>query len=227
MTALEGKRLSTDGARFIAGWEGCVLHPYNDAANNATIGIGHLIHLGPVDAGDLATWRGFTYQRAIELLQRDVGEVERAIRFAITVDLDQHEFDALVDLAFNCGPGVLQGTIGDLVNERRMQAAGNAMLAWDHAGGVVLAGLRRRREADRRLLLEPEAAYFPADERRWEAEYDALRGRKGLAAAGRRRALERAMTKRRRQIWQLAQQSGWAKLNRAQRYRELLSRTGG
>ena len=38
--------MSKAGEAFLAGWEGIVLHPYNDAVNNATIGIGHLIHYG-------------------------------------------------------------------------------------------------------------------------------------------------------------------------------------
>ena len=73
------------------------------------------------------------------------------------------------------------------------------------------------------------APYRPADEARWEASYDRLRGRKGVAAAGRRRALVRAMTRRRRLIWHLAnaEAGGWNELNRAQRYRALLVRTEG
>ena len=37
--------LSGPGAGFIARFEGCVLRMYNDPTNNATIGVGHLIHL--------------------------------------------------------------------------------------------------------------------------------------------------------------------------------------
>lgn len=223
----ERKRLSSDGARFIAGWEGCVLRPYNDSASNATIGVGHLIHLGPVTVADIRHWRGFTRAKAIALLQLDVDVVERQLREHITIELDQHEWDAAIDITFNCGVAVLEGDVGKLLDAGRIEAAGNAMLDWDHAGGIVVLGLKRRREADRRLLFEPEAAYMPPDEARWEREYDQLRGVKGVRAAARRRALVRVMTARRKLIWQLAQSSGWGKLNRAHRYRELLARTGG
>lgn len=221
------KRLSPAGARFIAGWEGCVLRPYNDSANNATIGIGHLLHLGPVTGRDIASWRGFTQHDAIALLQRDVHQVEEQVRALVHRELEQHEYDATIDITYNCGPGVLESSVGRLINAGELRAAANAMLAWDHAGGHVEPGLRRRREADAHLFLEQAPAYVPSDEARWEREWDQLRGHKGIGAAARRRALRRAMTARRKLIWHLAQHSGWATLNRAQRYRALLNRTEG
>ena len=52
-------RLSSKGALFIAGMEGCVLHPYDDPAGYATIGIGHLLHKSRVTMADKLKWRGF------------------------------------------------------------------------------------------------------------------------------------------------------------------------
>jgi lysozyme len=230
MSANAEKRLSDEGAAFIAGWEGEVLHPYNDPYN-ATIGVGHLIHLGPVTAADTRRYRGFTRQDARALLKGDVGDAEDAIREHIHSALNQNEWDAVVDLVFNCGPGVLDGSVGELINEGRFAAAGEAMQAWCHAGGVTLEGLVRRRAGDRELLLRPVPAYIPADEQRWEHEYDQLTHQKMTPRRrARERALHRAMTKRRKQIWHLGQTNhgkGWNDLNRSNRYRALLARTEG
>jgi GH24 family phage-related lysozyme (muramidase) len=49
-------QLSVRGAHFIDRFEGWRDTPYNNAANNATIGFGHLIHTGPVTAHDRAAW---------------------------------------------------------------------------------------------------------------------------------------------------------------------------
>jgi hypothetical protein len=67
-------------------------------------------------------------------------------------------------------------------------------------------------------LGDPLAGY-PAEERRLIRAYDA---RPSLL---RRRALRKAMTKRRKAIWKAAQQSGWGRANRRARYRSLLART--
>lgn len=68
--------------------------------------------------------------------------------------------------------------------------------------------------------------YAPADEKRWEREWDRLRRRRGPWPALRRRVLKRVMVHRERQIVSLAAQSGWGIRNRRDRYRKLLSRTG-
>lgn len=220
-------RLSERGARFIAGFEGCVLHPYNDPWN-ATIGIGHLIHFGRVTSADIERYRGFTYADAIQLLREDVRQVEEQIRSKIHVELNQNQWDALVSLVFNCGPGILESEIGADINAKQFTAAANAWQAWCHGnGGIVLNGLVRRREAERQLFLETPttalAPYTPGDEQNWIREYDRLTH--AHRAPWRRRWLRRVMTRRRKLIWHLAQKSGWNTLNRAERYRQLLLRT--
>jgi lysozyme len=229
----EDLTLSKAGAEFIAQFEGCVLHPYNDPWN-ATIGIGHLIHYGQVTAEDNATWHGFTYARALSLFADDVHPFEAAIRAHIHVPLNQNQFDALVSLTYNTGVGVLDGTVGELINERRFSDATRAWQAWCHgSGGVVLAGLVRRREAEATLFLKPAqprpafVPYFPEDELSWEHEYDDLV--EVGANMPQRQRLVQAMTARRKEIWKLAmsQNEGWRKANRLSRYNALRERSGG
>jgi lysozyme len=223
------KRLSPAGEKFIAGWEGCVLHPYNDPWN-ATIGIGHLIHAGRVTQADLKRYRGFTRNDAYALLKGDVATAEDAIRHHIHVELNQNQYDTLVDLVYNCGPAPLDGTVGRLINARDMQGAANAMLAWDHANGTIVQGLAHRRHADHDLFLQPivpPPPYVPADEHRWITEHDQLIHQRSTPwSRMRERVLHRYMSKRILLLVHLADDDGgWNKLNREARYRALLART--
>src|SRR5438105_14696901 len=96
--------LSRKGALFIASFEGFVAHPYNDPTRNATIGYGHLLHLGPVTRKDLDNWGSITQEQALGLLLADstraagciLDRVHPPFRF-------QHRFDALVSFVFNLG----------------------------------------------------------------------------------------------------------------------------
>ena len=70
-------------------------------------------------------------------------------------------------------------------------------------------------------------AYEPADEKRWEREFNELVSKKGAWANLRRRVLKRTMVHRERQIVSLAELSGgWSIRNRRDRYRKLFACTG-
>jgi len=158
-------RISKAGEAFLAGWEGTVLRPYNDAVNNATIGIGHLIHYGPVTTADQARYarfRGphghrrphaFDLEDAYTYLSDDLHGFERDLADYIHVKLTQNQVDATLDLIYNCGPAPLASRFGFLLNQRQFSAAADEMLGWDHAGGQVLLGLQHRRQAERALFL--------------------------------------------------------------------------
>lgn len=223
--------LSRNGATFIAQSEGCVLRPYNDPWN-ATIGIGHLIHYGLVTSADVARYRGFTYADALKLFAVDIRSYEAGIRTAIRVALNQNQFDALCSLTYNCGTGILNGTVGALVNQQRFAAATQAWQSWCHGnGGAVLLGLVRRRQAEASLFLKPSrpphpfVPFFPEDERSWEDEYDRLKA--SNTNPKRVKSLIGEMTKRRQLIWDVAttQCDGWRKANRLARYNALKART--
>lgn len=158
-------KMSKAGKEFLARFEGIVLKPYNDPVGNATIGIGHLIHYGPLTGADIARYehyRGphghrsphaFDLEDAYTLLGDDLLTFERDLADYIHAPLNQHQADALIDLIFNTGAAPLAGTVGELVNRHDYTAAADALLSWDHAGGQVLPGLQRRRQAERTLFL--------------------------------------------------------------------------
>jgi len=148
------RSLSTRGLNLIAGFEGFVARPYNDAAGHATIGYGHLLHYGPVTLADLHGWGTITVARGLELLDADAARFERAVGLLVTVPVSQGEFDALVSFAFNVGERALAGsTLLRLLNQSNRVEAADEFLRWNRAGGRVLAGLTRRRQAERHLFL--------------------------------------------------------------------------
>jgi len=60
----------------------------------------------------------------------------------------------LVDFAFNCGCRNLDNsTLLKKVNEGDHEGAAAEFLKWDMAGGHVMAGLLRRRQAEAALFL--------------------------------------------------------------------------
>lgn len=141
-------------ARFVAKWEGVLLRAYLDTIASPpvwTIGAGHTgddVHAGMV----------ITHARAMVLLARDLRSAARAVKNAIHVPLTVRQRIALISIAFNCGPGAVEGSsLQTDLNHRRYRAAADRFLEWDHAGGVVVEGLTNRRKAERWMFLHPGA----------------------------------------------------------------------
>jgi GH24 family phage-related lysozyme (muramidase) len=154
MDAQKPFALSLFGARFIESEEGYRGKPYNDSQNNATVGIGHLIHMGPVTEQDTLAWT-LSYKQALKLLQEDMERVGlQALREHIQVDLTQAQVDALCSLAFNCGPGCLEGHVKWAVNAKPKRWNLIAMRNWHNSVKVAImlyahpVELTRRRNAE-------------------------------------------------------------------------------
>lgn len=143
-------RLSPRGADFVARFEGCKLRLYNDPTNNATIGVGHLVHMGPINGSEPAEFRkGITRERALELLEQDARTAAAAVRRLIRVPLKQHQLDALISFTFNCGEGALQtSTLRRRLNAGEYAAVPAELRKWVFSQGKKLPGLVRRREAE-------------------------------------------------------------------------------
>jgi lysozyme len=89
-------------------------------------------------------------------------EYEWAIR-ALDVNFTQNQWDALCSFTYNLGAGIYQGTsLGSDLRSRNFFAATQQMLQYDHAGGVVLQGLKTRREDEVRLFDKGEPKPKPS-----------------------------------------------------------------
>jgi GH24 family phage-related lysozyme (muramidase) len=91
--------------QFIKDWEKLEKKPYNDSKEYCTIGYGHLIKKKKCE--DILIpdefKNGITEAEATKLFREDLKEFEKAVQRDVTVNLHQREFDALIDLLFNCG----------------------------------------------------------------------------------------------------------------------------
>lgn len=151
------QHLSAKGAAFIARFEGFQSHVYNDPAGNATIGYGHLLHLGPATMQDRARWpHGISRDEALQLLRDDADHAAECILANVHPPfVFQHRFDAVCSLIFNIGCAYLEPThtIGKALQGSARHGAGAAFLLYNRANGKVLPGLTARRKAERRLFL--------------------------------------------------------------------------
>lgn len=140
--------ISQNGIKFITEWEGCKLNEYKDVVGKPTIGVGHLIKPGEHFNSPI------TQQESDNLLKGDLSPVQTTLNCTLRVNLTQYQLDALFSLAFNIGVGGFSSsTVLRECNANDIQAAGDAFLMWDKAGGNVVPGLQRRREAERTLFL--------------------------------------------------------------------------
>jgi lysozyme len=133
---------SQSGESITKQFESCSLTAYQDIKGVWTIGWGHT---GPEVIEGLV----WTQAQADAQLLVDIRWASDCVNQSITVSLTQPEFDALVDLCFNIGCDNFSGsTLVRLLNRGDYAEAANQFDLWDHAGGQVVAGLLRRRQAE-------------------------------------------------------------------------------
>ena len=143
--ALSG-RINEIGLNLIKDFEGLRLNAYQDAVGVWTIGYGHTSTAYP--------GQRITTTQATALLRQDVANFENAVTRAVRVPITENQFAALVSFAYNVGSGALNSsTLLRKLNAGDTFGAANEFLRWNRAGGRVLAGLTRRREAERSLFL--------------------------------------------------------------------------
>jgi lysozyme len=137
--------ISQEGLSLIKKFEGCELEAYKCAAGVLTIGYGST---KGVKEGDT-----ITQEEADKLLLHEMNEYEGYINDAVTVDLKQNQFDALVSWVFNLGPANLKAsTMLKVLNNKEYDDVPAQIKRWNKAGGKVLQGLIRRREAEALLF---------------------------------------------------------------------------
>ena len=138
-------QISTEGISLIKKFEGCELESYQCAAGVWTIGFGstHNIEEG----------MNISKDRAEELLLEDIAEFEESVLESVDMPMSQHQFDALVYWTFNLGPNNLKSSsMLKVLNSGNYEDVPEQIKRWNKAGGKVLDGLIRRREAEALLF---------------------------------------------------------------------------
>lgn len=150
----KNKKISDNGLKFIADHEGMILHLYNDPANHATIGVGHLVHHGPINGSEPEEFkRGITKERAMEILRSDVITAENTVNKLVKVPLNQNQFDALVSFVFNIGKTQFaSSTLLAKLNNQDYSSVPSQLNRWVHGSGKKLPGLINRRRDEGNLF---------------------------------------------------------------------------
>lgn len=141
------RKISQAGLKLIKNFEGCRLTAYKPVPTEIywTIGWGH-------HGVDVKQGMTITQAQADAMLVKDLAKYEAYVNdrayVPITDKLNQNQFDALVSFCYNCGPGNLK----KLCTGRTIEQIAHNITAYNKAGGKVLAGLVRRREAELALF---------------------------------------------------------------------------
>jgi lysozyme len=130
-------------------WEGKRNDPYRDIVGVMTVCYGET----------QAVMRRYSDTECSAMLSRRVeGDYARLILKCVPgFAARPHPFAAAISLSYNIGTaGFCRSTSARRFNSGDWRGGCDAMLAWNRAGGKVVNGLVRRREAERRLCLGTE-----------------------------------------------------------------------
>lgn len=153
-------KTSQTGLNLIEEYEGLILGAYDDANDHIvppggtsrgtlTIGYGHTTSAGPPK---VYVGQKITKAQANEILASDLSRVESSVNKLVRVPINQNQYDALISFQFNTG-GLGRSSVLSKLNKKDYQGAADALLLWNRGNGQVLAGLIRRRKAERALFL--------------------------------------------------------------------------
>lgn len=135
------RNISDNGLHFTAAWETFCGTAYRAMPNEKylTIGYGHY-------GSDVTPGMKITEGQGLIYLNRDIAAAVKAVDTVAHPSLTQAQFDAVVDLVFNAGPGVVASSTG---TGRALRAGDvktlRAKLAlFINQNGEPVLGLRRR-----------------------------------------------------------------------------------
>lgn len=137
--------MTKKGIDLIKRFEGCRLTAYKCPAGVWTIGYGH--------TKGVKEGQRISEAEAERMLAEDLLYYEQMVGVMVTQPLKEHQVDALVSFAYNCGVAALKGsTLLKRVNANPKDIRiREAFMMWNKAGGKVLPGLVKRREAEAEL----------------------------------------------------------------------------
>ena len=126
----------------IAGFESCRLIAYQDIDGVWTIGFGCT---GP-DINEHTVW---TQAQAWTSLLAHVQDTAKRIGWLVKTPLTDHNFAALISLAYNIGIGnFASSTMLKDINAGNLADVPHQFTRWNQAGGKVSQGLVNRRNAE-------------------------------------------------------------------------------
>jgi lysozyme len=165
-------KVSKAGEDLMHFFEGYRNKPYRCSAAIWTVGWGHAMYADQLNLpnvrkegytgllrsdyqlkeGDNRAW---SKEELVELFKVDINSFERGVlRLSPNLASHQSKFDSVVSFAYNAGLGNYQrSTIRMKVNRGDWEGAAEAFMSWTKAGGKEVAGLVKRRKAEKALFL--------------------------------------------------------------------------
>lgn len=146
---------------LVRDFEGFRTDAYPDPASGGepwTIGYGTTVY---PDGRKVRKGDRISKAQAEEYLAHDLSDCARQVEKLVKVPLNDNQFGALITFVFNLGQGSLRSsTLLKLLNAKSYLAAAEQFLVWNKARNkkgvlVEMAGLTRRRKAERALFLKP------------------------------------------------------------------------
>lgn len=142
---MNNMKYSDKGMALTEQFEGLRLTAYKDIVGVWTNGYGNTHNVIPGST--------ITAEQAQRDLADNIAGSEYVVNRVVTVPLTQGQFDACVDFVFNLGSGNFQSsTLLRKLNNKDYAGASAEFLKWNHAGGVVVEGLTKRRLAEQALF---------------------------------------------------------------------------
>lgn len=147
MALNDALKITDEGLELIKSFESLALESYLCPAGIPTIGWGHT---GP----DIKLGLIIDEPKALTYLYRDIESAANTIRSRVKKALNANQFSALISFIFNLGAGNFNAsTLLRKINAGDFAGAALEFPRWDRAAnGKVLAGLTRRRLAEKALF---------------------------------------------------------------------------
>lgn len=135
------RNISDNGLHFTAAWEQFLGTAYRatPAEKYLTIGYGHY-------GSDVKEGQKITEGQALILLNRDMAAAVKAVDAVAHPSLTQAQFDAVVDLVFNAGAGVIASNTatGQALRAGDVTTLRAKLALFINQNGKPVLGLRRR-----------------------------------------------------------------------------------
>jgi len=150
--AIDVMSTSQNGINLLSSFEGFELTAYLCPANVWTIGFGTTVYPNGVKVkkGDVCT-----EVQAKAYMAHNLKKFELTVNDAVTVSLNQNQFDALVSLAYNIGTNAFKNsTLVKKLNAGDIRGAADQFDVWVNAGGKRMQGLVNRRAKEKALFLK-------------------------------------------------------------------------
>ena len=141
---------SSAGVDLIKDFEGYRSEAYQDSVGVWTIGYGTIKY----PSGERVKKGDVVNEAEAEIYLRHHLEIfERALHLHVKAPINQNQFDALVCWTYNLGETNLRrSTMLKELNKQNYDEVPEQMKRWNRAGGKILRGLVRRREAEAELF---------------------------------------------------------------------------